>query len=341
MALCPPVVLASASARNNIASRFVACLLLGVLSSACGGDDASDPGPSTGDGIMLTNENQYTSTAALGVPSVDTAATDLTISWDALEQDLQCHDVELPSGIRNLTLLRFEKSEAEVAERLSGEPISANELYDVYYGFKTEGEVTSTKLSDFTTLTGSEMLDVDESYVEGDITYLLIALSSEALGVGARSMTFLKPSADSLVDEVSIESGCGILDFSATFQEPLSVPSEGPWLLDWSEVEVDGQGNPTSFAGVDKLLVGFFPDRDVQSIEDKIFDIEQDASPLYDLELKSGLSAELGDARERESGEKFAGFEQDTDGTWLLALTCSTCQNPQPILMTVLEPTAP
>lgn len=340
MVLRLPFVLASSSARSSILPRFCASLLLGVVASACGGGE-DDPAPEPADRIMLANEHQYSSTASLDIPSVETAPTDLSISWDALDADLQCHDVELPEGIRNLTLLRFEKSEEEVAERLSGEPISANELYDVYYGYKTQGEGTSAKLSDFTTLTGSETFDVDESYVEGDITYLLIALSSEALGVGARSMTFLRPSADSLVDEVSIEPGCGILDFSAEFQTPLSVPLEGPWVLDWSEVEVDGQGIPTSFAGVDRLLVGFYPDRDVQSIEEKIFDIELDASPLYELELESGLFADLSDARERDSNEKFSGFEQDADGTWLVALTCSTCQNPQPILMTVLEPTAP
>lgn len=327
--------------RQAMFSRVIASLVVGLLASGCGGDDGDDPPASPGDSIMLSNDNQYTSTATLDIPVAVTAPTDLTISWSGLDQDLQCHDVEIPSGIRNLTLLRFEKSEAEVAERLAGDPIAASELYDVYYGHKTQGEETSVKLSDFATLTGSETFDVDESYVEGDITYLLIALSSEALGVGARSMTFLRPSADALEDEVSIESGCGILDFSAKFQEPLSVPATSPWVLDWSKVEVDGQGNETTFAGVDQLLVGFFPERDVQDIEAKIYDIELDAAPLYELEITSGLSANLGDARERGSGKKFTGFEQDTDGTWLVALTCSTCQNPQPILMTVLEPTAP
>jgi hypothetical protein len=291
---------------------------------------------------MLSNENQYESTAALDIREVVTAPTDLSISWEGLDKDLQCHDVALPSGIRNLTLLRFEKTEAEVRERLSGDPISASELYDVYYGYKTKGEATSAMLSDFSTLTGSKTLDVNDSYVEGDVTYLLIALSSEALGVGARSMTFLRPSADSLVDTVKVDSGCGILSFDATFREPLSVPVAGPWVLDWSGVEADGQGHPTSFAGVDKLLVGFYPNRDVQSIQDKIFDIEQDATPLYELPITSGTSADLADARLRgDATEQFSGFDQGTDGTWLLALTCSTCQNPQPLLMTVLEPTAP
>ena len=38
------------------------------------------------------------------------------------------------------------------------------------------------------------------------------------------------------------------------------------------------------------------------------------------------------------SGELFTGFDRGP-GVWLLALMCSTCQNPAPILLTVLEPT--
>jgi hypothetical protein len=241
-----------------------------------------------------------------------------------------------------MTLLRFQETRAEVAKRLAGDPISASELYDVYYGHKTLGKTTSAMLSDFATLTGSKTLDVDEAYVEGDVTYLLIALSSESLGVGARSMTFLNPTADSLVADVKIEPGCGILSFQAKLQDALSVPKAGPWLIDWSGLEVDGQGHPTSFAGVDQLLVGFYPGRDQQSIEEKIFDIEQDAAPLYELPLTGDTSADLADARQRgDATKKFSGFEQDSEGTWLFALTCSTCQNPQPIVLTVLEPTAP
>jgi len=328
--------------RYDALARFACSILLGFSAVACGSDD--DPAaPSTAaDSIKIKNDNQYTSTSSLDIPVVDTAPSDLNIDWSKLDKDLLCHDVELPSGIRNLTLLRFDMSREDVAKRLAGDPISASELYDVYYGHKTAGKSTSAMLSDFTTLTGSKTLDVGETYVEGDITYLLIALSSESLGVGARSMVFLNPSADSVVSDVEFEPGCGILDFEAKLREPLSVPKTGPWPIDWSELEVDGQGNPTSFAGVDQLLVGFFPDRDVKSIEDKIFDIEQDASPLYELPLTGATSADLSDAHERgNAAKKFPGFDQDGDGTWLFALTCKTCQNPQPIVLTVLEPTDP
>jgi len=331
---------AATSPRNDALPRLACGVLLGFLAAACG-SDAKDPAVAA-ESIKITNANQYTSTSSLDIPVVDTAATDLNISWSGLDKDLLCHDVTLPSGIRNLTLLRFQETRAEVAKRLAGNPIAASELYDVYYGHKTMGKSTSAMLSDFATLTGSKKLDVGEAYVEGDITYLLIALSSESLGVGARSMTFLNPSADSLVSDVAIEPGCGLLNFEAKLQDALSVPQAGPWPIDWSGLEVDGQGNPTSFAGVDQLLLGFYPGRDQKSIEDKIFDIEQDATPLYELPLTGGTSANLTDAHLRgDATKKFSGFEQDSEGTWLLALTCSACQNPQPIVLTMLEPTAP
>src|SRR4051794_14505464 len=94
--------------------RCAGSLLLGFLAVACGGDDAKPPASAAANGIKLTNENQYTSKSSLDIPVVDTAATDLSISWDALDKDLLCHDVALPSGIRNLTLLRFQETRAEV-----------------------------------------------------------------------------------------------------------------------------------------------------------------------------------------------------------------------------------
>src|SRR6476619_7027729 len=121
--------------------RFWPCagsLLLGFLTTACS-DDAKAPATAAANSVKITNANQYTSTSSLDIPVVDTAATDLNISWSGLDKDLECHDVALPSGIRNLTLLRFQETRAKVAKRLAGDPISASELYDVYYGHKTQG----------------------------------------------------------------------------------------------------------------------------------------------------------------------------------------------------------
>jgi hypothetical protein len=49
--------------------------------------------------------------------------------------------------------------------------------------------------------------------------------------------------------------------------------------------------------------------------------------------------AALGGAPGRANEMPFANFETNGDtGTWLLGMFCSGCQNPAPVIVTILEP---
>ena len=58
---------------------------------------------------------------------------------------------------------------------------------------------------------------------------------------------------------------------------------------------------------------------------------------MWELKHTGGRTADLAQARTPEGGERFPGLEREEAGVWLLALTCSTCQNPAPIVLSVLE----
>jgi hypothetical protein len=67
-------------------------------------------------------------------------------------------------------------------------------------------------------------------------------------------------------------------------------------------------------------------------------DLELIATQLWEISLTtSGRTADLAKAKERTSGAVFPGFERK-DGVWALGLMCSACQNPAPVLLSVLEP---
>ena len=44
-------------------------------------------------------------------------------------------------------------------------------------------------------------------------------------------------------------------------------------------------------------------------------------------------------ATARDGGGAFPGFDTDADGVWLVGLLCSGCQNPAPVVLSILEPT--
>ena len=56
------------------------------------------------------------------------------------------------------------------------------------------------------------------------------------------------------------------------------------------------------------------------------------------MKLADGKTADLSTATDRASGAAFPGFNRPETGTWMLALTCSKCQNPAPVVLTILQP---
>jgi hypothetical protein len=73
----------------------------------------------------------------------------------------------------------------------------------------------------------------------------------------------------------------------------------------------------------------------VSDLQAQFLNIQTLANPLYQMST-SGESANLADAKDA-NGNAFSGFTS-TSGTWALGLLCSTCQNPAPIALTILQP---
>jgi hypothetical protein len=317
-------------------------IVAALFSFGCGSDDSDGKTGSGNRGtIVLEDRNNYSSESSLTIPTVETVSgLDVDVCWTDAVKDLQCHELEPQAGLDNMSMLRFlHLTTTEVAAKLTAGQLPQSAV-DGYSDYHTDHESTCTKLSSLS-LFGTKF-ELSEEYVESsDRVYLLILSKGTTPGVGARTMTFLKPSEASTNTKVDVPPGCGMLDFSADLgtAKPVTVPAKAPWTVDWQDVTIDGQGNAIAYESIDRLLVGFFEGKTVADLEAQIFDIESIATSLWELPLKGGRKADLALTRERTSGESFTGFER-TDGVWLLGLTCSTCQNPQPVVLSVLDPGA-
>jgi len=307
-----------------------------ALLTSCG-----DATQSTGN-ILLKDENNYRTMADLTIPVVvTTAATDADICWSAIVDDIQCHPVSATADLDNVSLLRIAHlSQDQVRGRVADGSLSQSDVSG-YVDFQTDHTTTCTKLSSLSFF--GTVIDIPSQYIESDdYTYLLLFSKGTTPGLGARTMTFLQPSANSPNTKIDAPTGCGMLDFSADLMSltKLSVPSDGPWLLDWRGIKRDGQGNEVPFQKIDGVSVGFYANLTVADLQARIFDIELIATNLYDIKLPGGRTADLATATDRKTGETFPGFARTETGTWMLALTCSKCQNPAPVLLTIIEPSA-
>jgi hypothetical protein len=314
-------------------ASVVALLLFGCSQTDDSGT-AHDAGP-----VALKNENNYRTTASLSLPTVTTASgADLDICWTNLVSDMQCHPVTPQADIDNVAFLRLLHLSAEEAQvKLVSGDITQSEI-DGYLELRTENKTTCTKLSQFSFM--GTKVDVLAEYQESaDETYLLLFSHGVQRGVGARGMMFLKPMASSSNTKVDAAAACGTLAFAADLSSAVKVPvkATGPWIVDWRAVNHDGQGNEIIYSTLDKLLLGYYQGKQVADIEAKFFDLEIMATSLWDLALTGGYTADLSKAVERNTGAPFTGFG-GPDGVWLLGLTCSTCQNPAPVVLVNLDP---
>ena len=71
---------------------------------------------------------------------------------------------------------------------------------------------------------------------------------------------------------------------------PVSIPTAGPWKIDWSQVTKDNFGNTLDFSmtTLDKVEVGFFQGKQPAEIQADFLNIEQDATSLYTYSVPAG-----------------------------------------------------
>ena len=323
--------------------------LTGCSSSDDGGGDdggggSGGSGGSSANVITLTDENQYTSTSTLMPKEITTASgEDLDIFWEELTTDMQCHAMSPSADIDKVALLRIrDLSKEEAAALLTAGELAMSDI-DGYIQYDTDGSQTNCKLSDLSNL--GTPVDITQEYQERENTvYLLLWATGTRPGTGARSMVFLRPVAGEVNTEVHAEPACdpetgeSILTFDATLPQPLEVP-ENYTTVDWRDVTVDGLGNEIAANNIDRILLAYYQGATPAELEEQIFDIEMIATDIWEIEnYGGGRRADLRNARHRETDEFFAGFGGREEGTWLLALMCSTCQNPAPMLLTALAP---
>jgi hypothetical protein len=342
------------------AKTFSLVALAGAL-VGCSSDEDGDGGGNGGTGglpnaVLIEQVNNYTSTTLLEPPIIETASgADLRICWPNLTIDMQCHDMELPEDIDLVELIRFgvdtldlepnEDKYAAVARRLTADELPESAL-DGIISYQTDGE-TCADLSQLTNF--GTPVNIEDEYVEAeDKVYVMIWASGTVEGHGTRAIAFLNPTPSSFITEVTAdfrmacnEDGEGILEFTAEFHEPLVVPA-GKTLFNWRNVELNGLENELVPNMINRVLLARYESLTPDDLETRMFDLELLADDLWEFDFTGGFSVDVRNLQRVDStgrtDEHFEGFDAHPEGNWLLGMQCTDCQNPAPLILTVLEP---
>ena len=321
---------------------FAFCFVPPLLAACSSSSSKSDAGASN---ILIQDKNNYQVTkSSLAIPHVQTPpGADLSISWTTLSTDLLCHAVTPATDINKVYFLEMVGlTETEIQDELGANTLDPSNVDRIgAYTVDSTNPSTSVHLSDFSGISPAS------DYIESsDKIYMLLFAHGTTVGAGNRSLLFLDPTEGSTNNSVTAPEGCPsigspILTFEAdiTNPTPVSVPISDPSVVvDWSNMTKDGFGNAVVFKTIDSLLLGHY-DMTLAELQTRLRDMESIATSIYKITIPKGSgakSAELSTALEETSNEKFPGFT--TDGVWALALECSVCPVPAPVVVAILNP---
>lgn len=302
-----------------------------------GATQTTDTATTSADGTTwLTDANNYRFSGVLDGPSFSLAEyVDNTISWATLDRDLQCHELDPVKDIDNVALMVFPYlTELEVEQGLSTDSLEQVDI--AVYLSVDPGDGTQISLSDLTFF-GTEA-NIQEEFDVGSGTWLMTFTTGSTVGVGSRMLAFLSPTAGETATQATVTDGCGVLevDVSLSKATPISLTASGPWALDWSGLAHDAQGLDFNSLAVTDLMVAYYADLSPADLESNFLDLELLATDLWTASHPSGTSTDLSALTNAADGSAFPGFQ--ADGTWLFALRCSTCPNPAPLFLTVVQP---
>lgn len=282
----------------------------------------------TGQRCYATDANNFSYTSTLDVDTqVEQALADVLVDWSAMTTDMrgQAFDPTQVGEARLIVAGNLDRD--QVIQRLVQDDLAQEDL-SLYALCQPDGE-TSCPLSRFH-FVGSNR-DVQPYFDVGTGTWL-VALFTDGVQ-GARSLLFLEP------DDRTNQTVATFTDTTATLQvsadlhdlTPLVV-SSADVRIDWSQITTDGLGNPLSLHKLDTVAVAHY-DLTPSELEERFLELDQLATATWSLELAGQTAARLSGL---EGDTPFPGV--DDSGTWLFALRCSTCDNPVPKFITVLQP---
>jgi len=301
--------------------------LLFVVLAACNDKGEDTALQACGDPCALSDDANFTYDSSMEVTVTQAQpSADLLLDWSALDTDVQGHAVDPDTGVTQVTLVVFKDlTTDEILDGLVHDQIDQTKV-NAYFLCTPTG--STCLLSDFGL--GSSKPGVDQYFLEDSGEWLFVLTGEDG---GSRSLQFAEPSdASSSTDLVWDDQTASLsVDVDLHDSAAVGLPAGTTVTLDWSGLTRDGIGEALNLDKIDLLQVARY-DLTTTELEEQFFDLKTLASETWSLDVGGVNSADLS---QLEGDTAFPGI--DANGTWMLALWCTTCRNPVPKVLARLE----
>lgn len=301
--------------------------------------------------IVAAEANNYSFSSVLSFPPVAVApGRELAFDWSGLAHDFLGHELDPLAEIDTVTLILWRMAEQELQLKLNDDELVQRDVA-VAATAPTENARTRVSLFEFGTpgrLPTDPPIGADQilpfldaaAYEPAEHIYTLMASTGTQIGSGTRMIQSFKLDPASENVEVVMTDASTRLDVSVDLQslEQTPVPLGDPALtIDWSEMTENALGSEFARSSIGLVAIARYSAPPAE-LEGNFLDlVRYDRSIIADsvwlLEVPAGETAMLNVAAD-ESGARFPGI--DAEGTWMLALFCTQCQNPAPWYLTFL-----
>lgn len=304
--------------------------ILSLVLVGCKGGGEEDP--------VLEDAQNYDFTSTISAVSTTiTSGADTTVDWSGLTTDILGNTMDPTTDVNEIRIVNFpDLTQAEVLEGINSGTISQSDI-DVFFAFSPAGGETSAPLSEFDVL---GTLLVPGSDITADKGTFLV--SAVTVGEGPdggpveeyRMFEFFAPTDGAPAATIALAGDSATLDYTVDIESGAALSiSEGRVDVDWSRLTLDGAGQPIDLPDIDVIMLARY-DETPAEIEANFLQIETMAEETY-LHDVSGSNAWPLQDLETADGTKFETF--DGEGTWILALLCSTCINPAPLFLAPVQ----
>jgi hypothetical protein len=303
--------------------------------------------------VVAAAANNYSFSSVLSFPPVAVApGRELSFDWSGLSRDFLGQELDPLAEIDTVTLILWRMTEQELQMKLNDDELAQRDVA-VAATAPTQNDRTRVSLFEFGT-PGRSPTDAPSSpeeilpfldaaaYDPAEHIYTLMASTGVEIGSGTRMIQSFKLDAASDNAEVSMTDASTRLDVSVDLQslEQTPVPLGDPALtLDWSSMTENALAGEFVRNSIGLVAIARYSESPAELQENFLNLVRYDRSIIADrvwtLDVPAGERATLSSAAD-ESGARFEGI--DADGTWMLALFCTQCQNPAPWYLTFLTP---
>jgi hypothetical protein len=347
--------LSSARASRALTSFVAPALVASAFLVGCGDGNGTNDGTggsgagggSSADTLMLTQANNFTADSHLTIPPITAAAgADVQICWDGVTKDIQGHALTT-ADINDVSFIPLKATQDQVSEWLNTGTLDPNKISGSSYEVLPTGSTTCAKLSEFAPPTGGAKLDPGSVFkIQDGVTYLVVFAKGTQLGFGARTMLFLVPSSSDNTQAVKAQADSStMLSYKADLHSLTPAHPSATKLpyVDWSGVTKNGQGLDIGKSDISSILIGFYKGKSVTDLETGFLNLQEKTEAAggptqsWQIPISTGHEANLANAPGRNGEAPLASFAM-TDGTWLMGMFCSGCQNPAPEIVTILVP---